>query len=251
MPGDKDRWANSTMRRIENSRSCSDVRSKPTTSAPPGHWRSRPTRGRAGKPRVWRHLRSRNDRGAPRFARQDHCSDARPDCRPHRNLARPTPRHPCTRRCRFARYWWHSGHPATYLAYECKGLLSGESTSRAVVSEIERIIAERSDIYRLTELLTMHFGPHDILLNASLDFADRLSSTEVENNVSSLEQRIKTRFPDVKRIFIEAHTHRLSLANPLTKVRSRLHQPCQRACLRDGLRSWMSRLTASFPTVRL
>ena len=93
---------------------------------------------------------------------------------------------------------------AAYLAYECKGLLTGESASRVVVSEIERIIAEDSDIYRLNELLTMHFGPHDILLNVSLNFADRLSSTEVENNVSSLEQRIKKRFPDVKRIFIEA-----------------------------------------------
>ncbi|MBZ0147035.1 MAG: cation diffusion facilitator family transporter [Pseudorhodoplanes sp.] len=93
---------------------------------------------------------------------------------------------------------------AAYLAYECKGLLTGESASRAVVSEIERIIADESDIYRLNELLTMHFGPHDILLNVSLNFADRLSSTEVENSVSSLEQRIKKRFPDVKRIFIEA-----------------------------------------------
>jgi len=101
---------------------------------------------------------------------------------------------------------------AAYLAYECKGLLTGESASRVVVSEIERIIAEDSDIYRLNELLTMHFGPHDILLNVSLNFADRLSSTEVENNVSSLEQRIKKRFPDVKRIFIEAQ-HSSALTN--------------------------------------
>jgi len=50
----------------------------------------------------------------------------------------------------------------------------------------------------------MHFGPNDILLNVSLDFADRLSSAEVESHVSELERRIKERFPDVKRIFIEA-----------------------------------------------
>lgn len=93
---------------------------------------------------------------------------------------------------------------AVYLAYECKGLLTGEGASRAVVSEIERIIAEELDIVRLNELLTMHFGPNDILLNVSLDFADRLSSAEVESHVSELERRIKGRFPDVKRIFIEA-----------------------------------------------
>lgn len=93
---------------------------------------------------------------------------------------------------------------AAFLAYECKGLLTGESASRTVVAEIERIIAESSDLYRVNELLTMHFGPHDILLNVSLNFADRLSSTEVQNNVSALEQRIKKRFPSVKRVFIEA-----------------------------------------------
>jgi cation diffusion facilitator family transporter len=93
---------------------------------------------------------------------------------------------------------------AAYLAYECKGLLTGESAGRAVVSEIERIITGEPDVYRVNELLTMHFGPHDILLNVSLDFSDRLSSAEVEKNVSALELQIKTRFPDIKRIFIEA-----------------------------------------------
>ena len=93
---------------------------------------------------------------------------------------------------------------AVYLAYECKGLLTGEGASRVVVAEIERIIGEEADIVRLNELLTMHFGPNDILLNVSLDFADRLSSVEVESHVSALEERIKKRFPDIKRVFIEA-----------------------------------------------
>ncbi len=93
---------------------------------------------------------------------------------------------------------------AAYLAYECEGLLTGESAGRAVVSEIERIITGEPDVRRVNELLTMHFGPHDILLNVSLDFSDRLSSAEVEKNVSALELQIKTRFPDIKRIFIEA-----------------------------------------------
>lgn len=93
---------------------------------------------------------------------------------------------------------------AAYLAYECKGLLTGESAGRAVVSEIERIIIGSPGVVRMNELLTMHFGPHDILLNVSLHFSDRLSSTDVERIVSTLETQIKTRFPDIKRIFIEA-----------------------------------------------
>ncbi|MFH1343430.1 MAG: hypothetical protein ABIL01_19820 [Pseudomonadota bacterium] len=86
---------------------------------------------------------------------------------------------------------------AVYLAYECKGLLTGESAGHAVVSEIERIISGEPDIYRVNELLTMHFGPNDILLNVRLDYADRLSSAEVENHVSSPEPLLDLDFvPD-------------------------------------------------------
>lgn len=93
---------------------------------------------------------------------------------------------------------------AAFLAYECKGLLTGEAASPATVAEIERIVAGQPGILRVNQLLTMHFGPHDVLLNVSLDFADRLSSAEVESTVSTLERHIKDRFPDITRVFIEA-----------------------------------------------
>lgn len=93
---------------------------------------------------------------------------------------------------------------AAILAYECRGLLTGESASPATVAEIERIVSEHRGICRMNELSTMHFGPHDVLLNVSLDFDDRLSSAEVENIVSTLERRIKDRFSDITRVFIEA-----------------------------------------------
>lgn len=93
---------------------------------------------------------------------------------------------------------------AAVLAYECRSLLTGEAASPATVAEIELIVAEQPGIHRMNELLTMHFGPHDVLLNVSLDFADRLSSAEVESIVSTLERRIKHRFPDITRVFIEA-----------------------------------------------
>ena len=54
----------------------------------------------------------------------------------------------------------------------------------------------------------MHFGPDDVLLNVSLDFADALSSTQVEAAVSSMEQRIKSAYPDITRVFIEAQSWR-------------------------------------------
>jgi divalent metal cation (Fe/Co/Zn/Cd) transporter len=52
----------------------------------------------------------------------------------------------------------------------------------------------------------MHFGPQDILLNISVDFEVDLSADQVETAISRLEKQIKTEFPDIRRLFIEAQS---------------------------------------------
>jgi len=93
---------------------------------------------------------------------------------------------------------------AGLLAFECKGLLTGEGAREEVVKGINQIIDESHGIKHVNEVLTLHLGPEDILLNVSLDFEDNLSSGEVEEAISSLESRIKGMFPEVRRVFIEA-----------------------------------------------
>jgi cation diffusion facilitator family transporter len=93
---------------------------------------------------------------------------------------------------------------ASCLAFECKGLLMGESASETVIEGIRKIIKEESQVLHINEILTMHLGPHDILLNLSLDFKDELSSGNVEATISKLELGIKNKFPEIKRVFIEA-----------------------------------------------
>ena len=93
---------------------------------------------------------------------------------------------------------------AGLLAFECKGLLTGEGASEEVVTGIKQIINESQGIKHVNEVLTLHLGPEDILLNVSLDFEDDLSSGEVEEAISILESRIKQMFPEIRRVFIEA-----------------------------------------------
>jgi len=93
---------------------------------------------------------------------------------------------------------------AGLLAFECKGLLTGEGAGEEVVKGINQIIDESQGIKHVNEVLTLHLGPEDILLNVSLDFEDDLSSGEVEEAISDLESRIKQMFPEIRRIFIEA-----------------------------------------------
>lgn len=97
---------------------------------------------------------------------------------------------------------------AVLLAIECKGLLIGESAGPVVRDGILTLIHQDDRFDNVNELLTMHLGPKDILVNLSLDFADRLSSAEVEQTISDLERRIKTEYPDIRRVFIEAQSLR-------------------------------------------
>ena len=97
---------------------------------------------------------------------------------------------------------------AGFLAYECKGLLIGEGAGGAVVRGIRRIIGEQEGIKSINEILTMHFGPTDVLANLSIDFTDGLSANDVERAVSTLERAIKQTYPEVTRIFIEAQSAR-------------------------------------------
>lgn len=95
---------------------------------------------------------------------------------------------------------------AGILAYECKGLLTGEGASEQVVSGINQIISQSSGIKHVNEVLTLHLGPQDVLLNISLDFEDTLSSGDVEETISNLESKIKVMFPEIHRVFIEAQS---------------------------------------------
>ncbi len=95
---------------------------------------------------------------------------------------------------------------AALLAHESKGLLIGESARREVVDGINRIVAGQAGILAINEARTMHLGPDDVLLNLSLDFADHLSSAQVEAAISTLERTIKAAFPEVTRVFIEAQS---------------------------------------------
>jgi cation diffusion facilitator family transporter len=101
---------------------------------------------------------------------------------------------------------------AAFLAFECQSLLTGEGVSPEVQASIHAIAAAEPAVVRPNEILTMHFGPEEVLVALSLDFRDNGTAAEVEQAVTRIERRIKAAHPEVKRIFIEAqdrdaHSH--------------------------------------------
>jgi len=95
---------------------------------------------------------------------------------------------------------------AAFLAYECQSLLTGEGVRPAVRNNIRAIASSGEGVLRVNELLTMHFGPNDVLVAVSLDFSDGLRASGVEATVSALERAIKQTHPEVTRVFIEAQS---------------------------------------------
>jgi len=104
---------------------------------------------------------------------------------------------------------------AMLLAYESKGLLIGEAASREVISSIQEIVKRRPEVLSINEILTMHMGPEDVLLNISLDFHDYdyINASVVERIITQLEIEIKQKHPEMARIFIEAQNRIAHLRN--------------------------------------
>ena len=96
------------------------------------------------------------------------------------------------------------GTTATWLAYETKGLLIGESAEPKVVQGIKQLAGSYKGIASVNEALTLHMGPNFILLTLSVDFDNNLDSGKIETSIEELTAEIKEKYPLVNRVFIEA-----------------------------------------------
>lgn len=102
------------------------------------------------------------------------------------------------------------GLTAAWLAYETKGLLIGESADPELVAEVHSIAATNEYINHVNETLTMHMGPNTILLNLSVDFKNQLNAEKVEEVTQFISREIKSKFPRVKHIYMEAERQSLN-----------------------------------------
>lgn len=110
---------------------------------------------------------------------------------------------------------------AALLAYETKGLLIGEAASRSLVDGVRMIVGHEQSILSINELRTMHLAPNEILLALSIDFQDSISAGQVEETIYRLEQQIKSKYPDIRRLFIEVQSRRHHQLDAATERRNR------------------------------
>jgi cation diffusion facilitator family transporter len=93
---------------------------------------------------------------------------------------------------------------AVVLVRESKGLLIGEGMDKQTLEKIRRLAESDRGVVRVGGPLTMYFGPESIMLALDVEFENKFSSAEVTATVDRLEKSIRTAYPRIKRIFIEA-----------------------------------------------
>ena len=89
---------------------------------------------------------------------------------------------------------------------ESQSLLTGEAAFPEVRQGIDRIATGTPGVVGTNQVLTMHFGPEEILVALSLDFDDAISAAQLEAAVAEIERGIRREFPDVTRVFVEARS---------------------------------------------
>jgi cation diffusion facilitator family transporter len=95
---------------------------------------------------------------------------------------------------------------ALVLFYETKSLLIGEGVSESDLRKIRSCIASVSEVKEVVNILTMHLGPEDILVNLDINFANDLSTDQVEEAIDKVERAVQEQLPAVKKIFVEAES---------------------------------------------
>ena len=93
------------------------------------------------------------------------------------------------------------GMISVFLARESKGLLIGEGVDDKTLKQIRKLVEADPDVEHVHHLLTMYFGPNEVLLTLEVKFRDELSATGVREAVARLHKTVRLEHPEINRIF--------------------------------------------------
>jgi cation diffusion facilitator family transporter len=95
---------------------------------------------------------------------------------------------------------------ASLLARATLRLLIGESADPQTVAMIRRLAAEDPAVERVGRVLTVHFGPDNVLAQIELFFARHLGAEEVARSIDRIQRQLKQAEPTLTHVFIEAES---------------------------------------------
>jgi divalent metal cation (Fe/Co/Zn/Cd) transporter len=93
-----------------------------------------------------------------------------------------------------------------FLAYESKGLLIGEGVDRETLRRLRKLVEKDDAVEHVSRLLTMYFGPHEVLLTLEVKFRDELSMASVRNAIGRIQKSVQEDYPDITRIYFASES---------------------------------------------
>lgn len=97
---------------------------------------------------------------------------------------------------------------ASILLGETKGLLVGEGMKHGSLDEIRDIVEADPRVVSCGRILTMYMGPDSLLITIDATFRGDISARAVLRAVDDIEAKLKERWPQTTRVFIEAESLR-------------------------------------------
>ncbi|TDC80374.1 cation diffusion facilitator family transporter [Actinomadura sp. 7K507] len=89
------------------------------------------------------------------------------------------------------------------IGRESTGLLIGRAADPAAQREIRAEILGARGVTGVDELLTMHFGPDQILVAAKVNFSDDISADQAEDVAGEIDRKLRQRLPAVRHVFLD------------------------------------------------
>lgn len=92
---------------------------------------------------------------------------------------------------------------AVLLARETHSLLLGESAPTEVREAVLELVNADASVLEVSQLLSLHRGPDDVLLAMKIRFDQTLDLGTIEAAIDRIEETIRVAYPEMTRIFIE------------------------------------------------
>ena len=91
---------------------------------------------------------------------------------------------------------------AGIVVVETHSLMTGEAALPSTLDAARTILDSDPRVDAVCEILSMQLGPNDILMAATLDFKDELTSPELKDTSDQLTERVLSEDPRITRLFL-------------------------------------------------
>lgn len=87
---------------------------------------------------------------------------------------------------------------------ETRKLLLGERASLQLINQVYSLVSADQDVIKVQKPLSMQMSPEDVILAMNVQFKKEVNGGDLPQSIKRLERKIRSQFPTVKQIFIEA-----------------------------------------------